>query len=276
MLLVFALCYYPFFSAFGHSLTAWNGLGAYWIGLDNFTELFKDSLFLGSLGTVAIVAIVNIIKTVTMPFLAAELVFTLKNSRTAYLFRFFFVIALVIPQVTYILLWKYIYSFTDGPLNMALTSLGLGFLKQDWLGDPRIALGAVLAVGFPFVEAFAFLIYLAALQGIPSSIYDASSMDGANAFHRIMRIEVPILIPQFIVLVNLSFIGSLQGFYNIMILTDGGPGFSTLVPGLYMYKSGFEYVRFGYASAIAVILFLLIAVLSVINLRLTRNAAVVE
>jgi len=133
--------------------------------------------------------------------------------------------------VTSILLWKYIYSYTDGPLNRALISMGAGFLKQDWLGDPAVALGPSLRSDS--VHRFLLVSHLSrGAPGISPSIYDATSMDGANAFQRITRVDMPILFPQFIVLIILSLIGSIQGFYNVMILTDGGPGFSTLVPGL--------------------------------------------
>jgi ABC-type sugar transport system permease subunit len=164
-----------------------------------------------------------------------------------------------------LLIWRFIYNPSIGLLNQFLTVVGLESLTQNWLGDPRFSLLSVAFIGFPWAGGFPFLIYLAGLQNITSDIFDASTVDGATGIKRFFYVELPLILGQVKLLVMLTIITVIQSYQNYLILTQGGPGLSSMVPGLHMYYTAFRYQKFGYGSAIGVILFAIIFILTVIN-----------
>jgi raffinose/stachyose/melibiose transport system permease protein len=126
-------------------------------------------------------------------------------------------------------------------------------------------------VGFPWIAGINFLIYLAGLQGIPTEVMDAAAVDGATGFRRFWLIDLRLIMGQIKLLVILSVVFSLQSFVLILIMTNGGPGYASMVPGLLMYKAAFQDGRFGYACAIGTVLFVVIFALTYINMRYIRS-----
>jgi raffinose/stachyose/melibiose transport system permease protein len=172
-------------------------------------------------------------------------------------------------------------------LNRLLTDLHLGGLTQGWLGDPNLALYSVMfsntssalpgfTVGFPWVDGFGLLIYTAGLQAIPGELPEAASIDGANGWQRFWFIEVPLILGQIRLMGVLAIINGLQNFTQILILTQGGPGQATTVPGLYLFQQAIYQQRMGYASAIALVLFVVILALTIINVKIVRPATEFE
>jgi raffinose/stachyose/melibiose transport system permease protein len=213
----------------------------------------------------------------------AKLITMLPNARLQYLLRVGFVIPLVVPNVVLILLWGFFYDPTDGLLNRLLGDLHLGGLTQAWLGDPRIALYSIMfsntasalpgfTVGFPWVDAFALLIYTAGLQAIPSELPEAAAIDGATMRQRFWHIEIPLILGQIRLIGALALINGLQNFTQVLILTQGGPGQATTVPGIYLFQQAIYQQRMGYASAISLILFGIIVILTITNVRFVRPA----
>jgi ABC-type sugar transport system permease subunit len=244
------------------------------VGFDNYRAiLFDDAYFRIGIKNMAIITITSVIKTLTIPLLVAELIFWLRNSWHSYLFRTLFILPTVVPGLVFTLMWRQIYDPDTGLINEVLGLLGLERWQTAWLGNPDTALWAIIGVGFPWVDAFALLILLGGLLNINSEYFDAARVDGASVWQRFRNIDLPLLVPQFRILLFFAIAGTVQGFVSIFILTRGGPGMTTYIPALQMYMRIAE-GDFGYASAVGVILFLLILVATFLVLRLRRNDGV--
>jgi len=272
-LLLLIFNYYPAFSAIYHSFFDWDGANFIrFTGLNNFINLlFNDPTIPLSFLNILKLTITSLIINLTFPLLAAALIFHLKNLRSAYFYRVLFVIPMVVPGMVIYMIWRFIYSPTNGLLNNLLNAVGLGHLARPWLGDFQLALYAVVFIGFPWVAGTSTLIYLAGFQNIPIELLDAVAIDGASAWTRFWRIELPLVVGQIKLIVILTLIGSIQGFVPIMVMTNGGPGESTMVPGLYLYRNAMYYNKMGYACAIGTLLFLIIITLTYLNLRYLRS-----
>lgn len=263
--------YNPILSAFYHSFTKWNLATTEWVGLDNFRLLFHDSVMgLGALHQLIFTS-TDVLKSIVMPLLAAELVHLLQSSRMKYLFRTGFVLQLVVPGMVGTLLWLSIYNPTYGLLNQFLTAIGQEEWTRAWLAESDSALISVVMAGFPFVSAISFLIFYAAIANLSSEVLEAARIDGATGRHVFAKLHLPLLVPQFKVIVILTIIGSLQDFVKIIVLTNGGPGTATVIPSYLMYSTAFASSRYGYASAIGTGLFIVILGLTLLNMKLFKT-----
>ena len=271
--LILLFSYYPGVLAVYYSFTNFSLQNiTQFVGLQNYVKvLTQDFYFRVGLLNMVIIALASVVKTITLPLLAAELVLWVRNPTHRYIFRTLFVLPAVVPALVLTFMWRMVYDPNTGLLNQILSSVGLGQLQQAWLGNESTALGAIVGVGFPFITAFPFLIYLSGLINISPELYEAAGIDGANWWTRFWQIDVPLLLPQFRVLLFFALAGTLQGFVDIFVLTRGGPGTATYVPALQMYLSISD-GNFGYASAIGVILFVLIFVLTLFVLRFRRQS----
>ena len=269
LLLVFN--YYPALSGLYHSFTQWNpGFETKWIGLENFHTLVNSPYFFVGITNAIILAISGFIK-LAIPLLVAELIFHIRSHMVSYSMRTLFVIPLVLPSVVTILLWVNIYDPNIGLLNQSLHALGLDTLARSWLGDRNTALPAIITIGFPWVSPFALLIFYGGLVSIPDELFDAAKVDGANAWTRFWRVDVPMVIGQIRLLVILAFIGSMQEFQSIFLTTGGGPGSVTYTPALELYYQATRFSNFGVASAMGTVLFIVILGGTILNLRAVRS-----
>ena len=263
--------YVPAISALYHAFTHWDpGTPATWAGLDNFAELARDAIFLKSLQNLvrlgAFIFLVNLI----MPLVVAEMIFHLKSERWSYAARVALVLPMVVPGVVIYLIWQYLYS-DAGLLTALLEALGLYDWIYGWLSHPKTALWAVAFVGFPFAYGFNVLVYYAGLANIPRSILEAAEVDGLGGLGRIVRIHLPLLVSQTRLLAVVTMIGIVNGFESIYILTrDGGPGYETMVPGLYMFLNGFVFERMGYAAAIGLLMLVFLLAFTLLLGRFIR------
>lgn len=265
-LLVFS--YYPAFSAIYHSFFQWDGFSAKnFIGLSNFERIWYDPIIRIAMINMLKLTIAGIVTGITAPLLAAKLIFNLRNSKAGYFYRVLFVLPMMLPWMVSLLIWRFIYNPNIGLLNQILIGLRLENWTRAWLGDFDITLTAIIFVGFPWISGFSLLILLAGFQAIPESVLDAAVIDGCSGLSRFWRIELPLLIAQIKLIVILSTIGLIQGYANIMILTGGGPGYATMVPGLYMYNVAFYASRMGYGCAVGTLLFVIVLSLTYLNLR---------
>ncbi|MBV7335021.1 sugar ABC transporter permease [Chloroflexi bacterium TSY] len=260
--------YYPAFTAVRLSFYHWDGFSPpRWIGLDNFERILSDNVMRTSIVNMLILTVARILIVLTTPLLAAELVFHLKSQRWQYWYRVLFVVPLVVPEVVIYLIWQFIFNPTVGLANVLLNNLGLSLLTNEWLGSHRTVLLSLALVGFPWIAGINFLIYLAGLQNIPREILDAAAVDGATGFRRFWLVELSLIMGQVKLLLILNVIFTLQSFVLILIMTNGGPGYASMVPGLLMYEAAFQDGRFGYACAIGTALFVVIFILTYINMR---------
>jgi ABC-type sugar transport system permease subunit len=263
--------YYPAFSALYHAFTRWDGVTpATWVGLQNFQSFLTDPEFGTSVQNIVKLTAFWMILAVTVPLFVARLIISVPSGRLQFVYRLCFILPFVVPQVVIILLWQFIYAGT-GVLNQLLALVHQSHMQQDWLGNPATALYAIMAMGFPYVDGFGLLIYTAGLQAIPSEMKEAAAVDGASPLRVFWSIEVPQIIGQLRLMWVLAIINGLQNFTQVLILTQGGPGYATMVPGLMMYQDAFTNDDFGRASAIGTLLFVVILALTIINLRLGRG-----
>ncbi|RIK40211.1 MAG: sugar ABC transporter permease [Chloroflexi bacterium] len=265
--------YYPAFMGLYRSFFVWDvGLPAQFIGLGNFIKLFtEDTVFQKSLVNVSLLTLWRVVSGVTIPFLVAELIFNLRNQVSQYTYRVLMILPAVVPGIVHLLLWQFIYDGTHGLLNAILAGVGLEEWKQPWLGNPKTALYAVIFMGFPWVSGVTVLIYLAGLQGISREVIDSAQVDGCTGLRRIFAIDVPLIMGQLKLITVLSIIGGLQSWVGIFVMTEGGPGTASMVPGLWMYNNAFLWNKMGYASAIGMILFLLIFALTLFNMKFVKS-----
>ncbi len=265
--------YYPIVSAFLYSFYDVKGSGASkWIGIKNFIELAQDKVLMESTYNLLKLLIVGMFLSIAAPFLAAELIFNLKNKRAQYIYRILFVVPMVVPGIVLLLIWQFVFDYNVGLFNQLLRAVGMEGWVQAWLADPNIALYSFMLIGFPWVGGFALLILTAGLQSIPLDVLDACRLDGATGLKRILNIDIPLLVSQIRILVVLGIIGGIQGFQAQLLLTQGGPGYSTTVPGLVLYQNSMLYDRMGYACAIGVALFVVILILTYINMKFLHSS----
>lgn len=269
-LLVFS--YYPAFSAlYGSFFNFDYGLSAHFLGLSNFIALFNDQVFLGSLWNVAQLSLFGVIAGVTVPVFAAEWIFRLRSQRAQYFYRILMIWPAVVPEVVGTLIWQYIYDPDAGLLNNFLKAIGHPEWAHPWLADPSTALYAIMGASFPFVGGAAVLIYLAGLQSISSEVLDAASIDGCSGLRRFWHIDLPLIKGQIKLNIVLAIITGMQVFIGPLLLTNGGPMNATNVPILYMWQQAFTYGHFGYASAIGVVVFVAVLILTILNLKVLRD-----
>jgi len=263
--------YYPVYQALMGAFTDWDGFNTpNYIGFDNFTRLFNDEVLSQSTINALIWVVLSIVLAVVPPYIVAEFIFHLKRERAQYIYRTAFVLPIVIPGIVTVLLWRFLYQ-GDGAINQLLEMVGLASLKQLWLGDPNIALYSIIFMGFPWISAFNLLIFYAGLQSISSEVIEAAKLEGATGWKRVRLIDIPLSFPQFRLIVILTLIGSLQNIIPPLIMTNGGPGYSTYVPILHMYNVSTVNGEFGYGMSIALIMFVIILFLTILNMKLIKS-----
>ena len=267
--------YWPALSALYHSFFQWNGANfKEWYGLQNFIQIFRDAVMRTAFKNMFIISGFSLVINITFPLGAAALIFHLKDLKFAYFYRVMYVVPMVVPGMVTLMIWRFIYNPQVGLLNALLRVLNLP--TRIWLGDFQYALYALIFIGFPWVAGTSMLIYLAGLQGIESSLLDAAAIDGASGLKRFWYLELPLVASQIKLIVILTLIGAIQGFQGPLVMTGGGPGTTTMVPGLWLYRNAMSYNKMGYACAIGTFLFIVTMGLTFINLRFVQSSAEFE
>ena len=269
--------YTPTVMAFTRAFTNWSKTNFQlsqlrFVGFDNFRTMLQENYFLRGVKNLAIILACGFAKVLTVPLLLAWMVSMMQSGRKKYVYRFLLVLPIVVPGVVSALLWKQIYDPQIGLLNQLLGKLGLASLQRVWLGNEKTALGAIIFMGFPFVNAMAFLVYYGGFTNIDRSIFESARVDGASRGRIFWSIQLPMIGSQIKLMVILTFIGHVQEFYPIYLLTGGGPGTSTYVPGLELYLNATTFGRYGYACALGIVMFLFIMLGTLLNMRLQARA----
>ncbi|WP_274364127.1 carbohydrate ABC transporter permease [Paenibacillus thermotolerans] len=185
------------------------------------------------------------------------------------IFRTAFFLPTISSVVALTLLWKWIFNSDFGLLNYFLSLLHI--TGPSWLNDEDWAMPAMIIQGVWSGLGFNMVLYLAALQGVPQSLYEAAEIDGANGWKKFLHITVPGISPTTLFILITSIIGALQDFPRFMIMTEGGPNFSTTTIVYYLFLNAFRYMDMGYASAMAWVLGITIMIITLINFRLSRR-----
>ena len=234
------------------------------IGAGNYLALGRDPLFWRALLNTAIFVAVATPLSIAAS-LAAALLVTAAAVRLAAVFRTLFFVPVVTSLVAVAVVWRYLYHPRFGLLNYGLGLLGIA--PQDWLGDPRLALPAIIVLAVWKNFGFNMVIFMAGLQSIRPSLYEAASVDGAGRWAQFRRITVPMLRPTTLFVAIMTLIGNFQLFAEPYIMTRGGPSNRTLSVVLYMYEQGFRWWNLGYAAALAFVLFAIILLVSLVARR---------
>jgi multiple sugar transport system permease protein len=250
---------YPLLSSIFYSFTRYDLVRPpIWIGFDNFKEIFTDDpRFWTVVYNTFFYVGISVPLGVVVAFLMASLLNTKLVLRST--FRAIFYIPSIVPAVCSAMVWLFIYNNQYGVINNLLRASGqpiIPFLSSVEWAKPSLILIALWAQGT------AVVIFLAALQDVPRSLYEAATVDGANAFHRFWHVTIPMCSP--IILYNLvmSFIGAFQTFLMPYLLTNGGPMASTEFYAMNLYRQAFEFFRMGKACALAWIMAVIVAVLT--------------
>ena len=254
---------------FYYAFTSWDVFGgAQWSGRDNFRQMIHDASFWTALKNTVYYTVFHIPLT-----LAASLLLALLLNRKLRGVAFFRTVAFF-PYITSIVaiaqVWNILFSPDYGPINDILRAIGIHH-PPGWTVSGTWAMPAVIIVGTWREMGYYMLLFLAGLQTIPQQLYEAARVDGANARQRFMAVTLPGLRPTTFFVTVMLTIGSFKIFDLILVMTQGGPGQSTLVLSQYIYQKGFSENQFGYASALSIVLFAICFVVTVIQFLINKR-----
>ena len=256
---------------FQYSFYDWNGVtAATWVGLDNYAKVFRDPELAGSIVNAFELILFFSFIPVALGLATAATIRKFATSRMAVASRTVLFLPQIIPLVAAGIMWSWLLS-TDGLVNQFLRAIGLGSLTRAWLGDFDTALPAVGVIGAWVLFGLCMLLLLAGMTKIDPSLYEAARIDGAGHFREFFSITLPSLRQEVGVCLTVTIIAALASFDIIYISTQGGPGNSTLVPGLEIYYLAFFQREIGTASALAVVLMVLVLIVVLPLQRLTRE-----
>lgn len=274
VLLLFVFMVVPFLSAFKLSLTnqrlIQGPVPAKFVGLRNYIEIFKDAEFWKSFKNVVLFTLMVIPLQCGFALLMANWLNKVRFLKG--FLRGMFFLPYITPMVIVAVVWKSIYQYPEGIMNLLVKILSFGTAKPiDWLGNENTALFAIVILSAWQAFGFQMIIYLGGLQSIPNSLYEAASIDGATPFQQFWHITFPSLRDTNVLVLIVTTIQAFKLFTQVNIMTKGGPNGATNTLVHYIYEKGFTAQKIGYASAASIILFVLILIIFLIQNFLLRR-----
>ena len=257
------------------SFKSWNGMSdPVWVGFRNYRLMLGDRIFLLALGNTAYFTVATVLLQSILPLLVAALLSS--GIRGGTFFRTMYFMPVIISLAISGLLWAMIYEPNFGILNSFLRGIGLDSWTQLWLADHRTVMPSIIAVSVWQSLGFYLVIYYAAMQSIPTELYDAAKMDNASPIRRFWHVTVPSLRPVIVLVIVLNTINGIKVFDQIWVMTAGGPNHASETLGTYLYSTSFGAMgssnpQLGYATAIAIVILALSAILSVIQIRIGKR-----
>lgn len=256
----------PVVLGFGMSFfdTSLAGGSSDFVGLDNYRELIGDAAVWDSSWNTVVFTLLT-----TIPLVLVSLVMALLTNRkmpARWLFRLAYFMPFLIPVTVVSEVWKWLFQTDFGFINGGLEAIGLD--RVNWLQEPGSAMLGVVILTTWWTVGFNYLLYLAALQGIPPELYEASSIDGASGWKQLVQITLPLLNRTTGLILVLQLIASLKVFDQIYLLTQGGPNYATRPILEYVYDQGFTNYRLGYSSAISYAFFLVVVILAMLQVKM--------
>lgn len=259
----------PIIYAFYISLHSWNGLSAMkFTGLGNYIKMSKDKMFIKSV----IVTVKYALMYIPSVFILALLLANLLNALTGKLQSFFrtaFFMPYAISTVIAGIVWSFIYNPMNGFLNQLLALAGMD--KQRFLASTTQALPSTVVVGVWLVLGYNTILFLAAIKDIPKDYYESAELDGAGPIQKFFSITLPLIKDTSVFVLVMCAIGSFQAFDQINVMTAGGPANATTTSVLYIYREAFETFEMGYSSALAFVLFIIIMILTVVQMKIMNR-----
>ena len=236
------------------------------IGFDNYKELFRDEVFWIALKNTMIIVLVSVPVTCAFSLWVASVISKMPVAATS-AFRCIFYLPVVTGSVAVTMVWKWMFNNYYGILNYVLGGDGLGVIEKNinWLGDPKYALGCIILILLTTSVGQPIVLYVSALDNVDKSLVEAAEVDGATPKQAFWKIKWPQMMPTTLYILVITTINSFQCFALIQLLTAGGPRNSTMTIMYYIYYNAFKLYRYGYGSAMGVILAIIIAVLSALQ-----------
>ncbi|NIK66881.1 MULTISPECIES: sugar ABC transporter permease [unclassified Paenibacillus] len=273
-LVLYALFFvYPVIVSFVYGFFQWDGITQkVFIGLDNFTRLWKDHVFLKSLVNNFYFMAFSLIVNIPLVFLISILISKVGRMRDFYKSAVF--VPVVISTATVAILFGVLYNYDSGLINQFIRLVAPDSWAREWLSDPKLAMLSILLANAWQNIGFFIVLCLAAILNIPKEIVEASKIDGINGWNETWLITLPLIRPVLFVMLLLTVSGTMKVLDIVQIMTNGGPFQSTEVMSTYMLKVGFRSMELGYGSAIGVTMFILILVLTGILQKLTKHEEV--
>ncbi|MEV0622270.1 sugar ABC transporter permease [Nonomuraea sp. NPDC050404] len=260
---------YPAVTGVIYAFTDWSGIGRdmSFVGLANFRTLLGDEQAMGSIGNTLLLTVAIVVVQNGAGLLLALGVHVKLRSRA--LLRVVFFAPVVVSPVMVAFLWKYLYNpDPSAGLN------GLLGLHIDWLGDPSVALWSIAGMVVWQNAGYSMVIFLAGLEGVPRELHEAAMIDGAGTWQRFRFVTWPLLAPALTINLMLSTIGGLKLFDQVFAATNGGPGYATETLSTVLYKQAFVFGKFGYSTAVALVLALFVAAVSLVQVYYLRSREV--
>lgn len=271
MLLFLVFVLGPFVVAIGLSLFRWDMLTPpEFIGVENLLTLATDASFYNALRNTFAFSIASMVTHLVAGFALALAVNQLRSRIASYFVRTSLFFPFVISWAAVALLWRYVLDPTFGMGTYYLQQMGIP--TPNWFTDPQWALPAIIGIDWWHTVGFTFVIMFAGLQTVPDQLHEAARIDGANAWQRMWNVTIPMMSPTIFFASVITFIGAFQIFDPIQIITpNGGPDESTLSIVMYLYQQGFQAFRAGYASAVALVVFVIMALVTALQFWVSRK-----
>lgn len=276
ILILIGFVYVPLIQNFGFAASEWDiysGTNEF-IGARNFERLLDDPVFWRALGNNLLYALMSIIFQVGGALVIAALIESVRNQRVRNSLRVVYFVPSAISITVSGLLFYFIYEPNIGMLNSFLEAVGLPALAQPWLGQESTAMMGIIAMSQWQGFGYSALLFTVAIQRIPSELYEAAQIDGIGPVRRFFTITVPLVREMSGLMMIVTISGAFQVFNEVMVMTTGGPNNSTQVLGTWLYRNGFVRNDFGYAAAIAVVIFVLSLAIGLLQLWYTRKRRV--
>ena len=249
----------PLLASLGISFTEWDGTSLpVFSGVSNYLRMFSDPVFWIALGNNAILMLFYTLLPISIGLLLCSFLYDTRNNSERSVLRILFFLPYIMPMAVLGVVWRWLYNPAFGPIDQLLRAIGLPQLAMSWLGDFTWALPAVGLVATWYFFGFCLVLFMAGLQRMDPSLLEAADLDGSSRRQKFMRITLPALRPEVRIALLLTVIASLKAFDLVYVMTQGGPGTSTMVTNIFMYKQGFDLHYFGYASSVAVFSMLIV------------------
>ena len=273
LILFLIFTYIPLLMTLGYSVTDWNGFSKNFnfVGIDNFVQVFKDTEVLETFGNTMYFTVLVVVIGLALQLMLAIFLFEKLKGRNV--LRAIIYAPCIISPVIVSLTWVNFFQYA-GIINEVLSKLGLEGLRVDWLGDVSIVKNVLIFINTWQWAGYGMIIFMTGLSSISQDVYEAGMLDGACGFKKFRYITLPLLMPSVTVNVFISITGALRLFDLPFVMTGGGPINASKTISMTIYDNAFLYERFGYSSAIGVIFFLIIATVTVIQLKITRSREV--
>lgn len=261
---------YPIISAVQLSFLDWS-LGtdvdtARFVGLDAFVDMLQSRQVWTSMGITLAFVLIAVLAELALGIALA--LFLEKPVRGMRFFRSIFVLPMMVAPICVGLIWRYLFDANFGPINLLFSWLGLA--PQVWLAQPALAFTAMVITDIWQWTPFVLIMVLAGLQGLDESVLEAARIDGASAWQQIVRVKLPILMPILIVTLLARMIDGFRGLEVIYVMTFGGPGLSTELFSLHIFKAAFISQKLGYSAALSILLLVIVSALSLAILMISN------